>query len=96
MTLLARVREQLRDQFEKAGKPERFEKLASFLPGGHEKKSYADMAVELGTNKGALRVELHRLKATYRQLLRTEIAHTVSTPGEIDEELRHLIEVMRD
>ena len=96
LTLLERVREQLRDHFEKAGKRERFERLASFLPGGHERKSYADTAVELGTNEGALRVELHRFKATYRQLLRTEIAHTVSAPAEIDEELRHLIEVMRD
>jgi RNA polymerase sigma factor (sigma-70 family) len=96
LTLLERVREQLRDQFEKAGKRERFEKLASFLPGGHEKKSYPEMAAELGTSEGALRVELHRFKATYRQLLRTEIAHTVSTPTEIDGELRHLIEVMRD
>ena len=96
LTLLERVREQLRDQFEKAGKRERFETLASFLPGGHEKKSYADMAVELGTNEGALRVELHRFKAAYRQLLRTEIAHTVSAPAEVDEELRHLIEIMRE
>jgi len=96
LTLLERVREQLRDCFEKAGKRERFEKLASFLPGEHERKSYADTAVELGTNEGALRVELHRFKAAYRQFLRTEIAHTVSAPAEIDEELRHLIEVMRD
>ena len=96
LTLLERVREQLRDHFEKAGKRERFETLASFLPGGQEKKSYADMAAELGMSEGALRVELHRFKATYRQLLRTEIAHTVSAPAEVDEELRYLIEVMRD
>ena len=96
MTLLARVREQLREHFEGAGKAERFEKLASLLPGGHEKRPYAEVAGELGMNEGALRVELHRLKATYRQLLRTEVAHTVSAPAEIDEELRHLIEVMRD
>ena len=96
LTLLERVREQMRDQFEKAGKRERFQKLASFFPGEHEKKSYADVAVELGTNEGALRAELHRFKAAYRQLLRTEIAHTVSTPAEVDEEFRHLIEVMQD
>jgi len=47
-------------------------------------------------SEGALRVELHRLKATYRQLLRTEVAHTVSTPTEIDEELRELIRVMQE
>jgi DNA-directed RNA polymerase specialized sigma24 family protein len=96
LTLLEHVREQRRAHFEKAGKRERFEKLARFLPGGQERKSYADTAAELGTNEGALRVELHRFKAAYRQFLRTEIAHTVSAPTEIDEELRHLIEVMRD
>jgi len=96
LTLLSRVREQLREHFEKAGKGERFEPLASFLPGGQERKSYAEMAAELGTNEGALRVELHRFKAAYRQFLRAEIAHTVSTPTEIDEELRHLMEVMQD
>jgi RNA polymerase sigma factor (sigma-70 family) len=96
MTLLARTREQLREHYEKAGKRERFEKLECFLPGGYEKKSYSEMGEELGVSEGALRVELHRLKATYRELLRTEIAHTVSTPTEIDEELRHLIEAMQD
>jgi RNA polymerase sigma factor (sigma-70 family) len=96
LALLARVREQLREHYEKAGKRERFEKLECFLPGGHEKRSYAEVGQELGVSEGALRVELQRLKATYRQLLRTEIAHTVSTPAEIDAELRYLIAVMQD
>ncbi len=96
VTLLARVREQLGEHFARAGKRERFEKLASYLPGGQERESYAEIAAKLGTTEGALRVELHRLRASYRQLLRTEIAHTVSTPAEIDEELRYLIQVMQD
>lgn len=96
LTLLAHVREQLRERYNQAGKRERFEKLEHFLPGGHEKRAYADVALELGVSEGALRVELHRMKETYRQLLRTEIAHTVSTPTEIDAELRHLIVVMQD
>jgi len=78
LTLLARVRQQLREHYEKAGKRERFEKLECFLPGDHEKRAYVDVARELGVSEGALRVELHRMKETYRQLLRTEIAHTVS------------------
>jgi RNA polymerase sigma-70 factor (ECF subfamily) len=96
LTLLARVREQLREHYDKAGKRERFARLECFLPGDHEKRAYADFARELGVSEGALRVELHRMKETYRQLLRTEIARTVSTPTEIDEELRHLIDVMQD
>ena len=96
MTLLARVRAQLRDHFLQAGKLKRFEELQSFLPGDYERRPYAEVAQALGLSEGALRVELHRLRSTYRSLLRTEIAHTVSTPTEIDEELRHLIEAMRD
>ena len=96
MTLLARVREQLREHYEKAGKLGRFERLESFLPGDQKKRSYTEVAQELGVSEGALRVELHRLKATYRAILRAEIAHIVSAPTEIDEELRHLIEVMQD
>ena len=95
MTLLARVRQQLREHYEEAGKHERYEKLECLLPGTHEKRSYTELASELGLSEGALRVELHRLKATYRQLLRAEIAHTVSAPTEIDEELRELILVMQ-
>ena len=95
-TLLARVREQLREHYQNAGKRERFEHLESFLPGDQPKRSYAEVAQTLEVSEGALRVELHRMKDTYRQLLRTEIAHTVATPTEIDEELRHLIAVMQD
>ncbi|MBI2946411.1 MAG: sigma-70 family RNA polymerase sigma factor [Verrucomicrobia bacterium] len=94
-TLLDRVKEQLREHYQSAGKEERFRQLQCFLPGDYEKRPYAEVARELGISEGALRVELHRLKATFRQLLRTEIAHTVSTPAEIDEELRHLIEVLQ-
>jgi RNA polymerase sigma-70 factor (ECF subfamily) len=96
MTLLARVAEQLREHYEKSGKLDRYKSLECLLPGAHEKRPYADIASELGVSEGALRVELHRLKATYRELLRAEIAHTVSTPTEIDEELRELIQVMQD
>ncbi|MBI2925522.1 MAG: sigma-70 family RNA polymerase sigma factor [Verrucomicrobia bacterium] len=96
MTLLQRVREQLREHYAQAGKLERFTKLETFIPGSGERRSYAEVGAELGLSEGALRVELTRLKQTYRKLLRTEIAHTVSTPAEIDEELRHLIEVMQD
>jgi len=37
---------------------------------------------------------IYRLRQRHRDLLREEIAHTVATPGEVDEEIRYLIEVM--
>jgi hypothetical protein len=37
----------------------------------------------------------HRLRKRYRQLLREEIAHTVMVPGDVEDELRHLVAVLR-
>jgi RNA polymerase sigma-70 factor (ECF subfamily) len=37
---------------------------------------------------------VHRLRRRYRQLLREEIANTVASPDEVDDELRHLFSVL--
>ena len=47
------------------------------------------MAAELGMTDGAVKVAVHRLRRRYRQLLREEIAQTVASPEEIDEEIRY-------
>lgn len=41
-------------------------------------------------NEGAVKVAVHRLRKRYRQLLRAEIARTVSTASEIEAEIRCL------
>ncbi len=93
-TLLDRVRLQLKEQYNRNAKAERFEVLQSFLPGETNTLSYADAAARLGGSEGALRVELHRMKDSFRQLLRSEIAETVQTPDQIDEEIRELIQAL--
>ena len=50
----------------------------------------AEIALSLAMSEGAVKVAVHRLRQRYRQLLREEIAQTVATPAEIDEELRNL------
>ena len=52
--------------------------------------SYADTAAALGMSEGAVKVAVHRLRSQFRTLVRDEIAHTVSSPEEIDDELQHL------
>jgi len=44
--------------------------------------------------EGAARMNLTRLRQRYRQILRSEIAQTVASPQEIEDELRHLIQVL--
>jgi hypothetical protein len=56
---------------------------------------YAEVAERLGMTEGAVKVTVHRLRRRLRDLLREEVAHTVATDEEIDEELRHLIAVIR-
>jgi RNA polymerase sigma-70 factor (ECF subfamily) len=86
--LLAEVMNRLRQEMEQAGKLRQFEALKFSLTG--EKTAYADVARTLGMSESAVKVAVHRLRSRYRELLRLEIAETVSTPEEINDELRHL------
>ena len=43
-----------------------------------------------------MKVTIHRLRHRFRELLRLEIAHTVTRPEEIDEEIRYLAQVLRE
>jgi RNA polymerase sigma factor (sigma-70 family) len=67
-----------------------FEALKTYLAGDMPQLSYADTAAALGMSEGAVKVSVHRLRNQFRALIRDEIAHTVSSPEEIDDELQHL------
>jgi RNA polymerase sigma-70 factor (ECF subfamily) len=64
--------------------------LKIFLTTGKGEHSHAEAAAALGMDEGAVRVAVHRLRKRYRQLLRDEIAHTLSDPSQIDEEMSAL------
>jgi RNA polymerase sigma-70 factor (ECF subfamily) len=73
-----------------AGRDAQFERLKTYLTGDEPQLSYAQTASELGMSEGAVKVAVHRLRRQFRDLLRDEIAQTVSSPEDIDDELRHL------
>lgn len=77
-----------------AGKGKQFEVLKPWLMGDTENLSQTDAAKELGLTTGAVKVAIHRLRKQFRDAVETEIAQTVSSPDEIEEELRYLIEVL--
>jgi RNA polymerase sigma-70 factor (ECF subfamily) len=85
----------LRDEFDQAGKPQEFDRLKVFLTGEAGTPSYRDVAAELETTEGAVKVAVHRLRRRYRDLVRDEIAQTVAGPEDVDEELRHLFTALR-
>ncbi len=84
----------LRADFLEKGKERLFDGLASFLSADEPVDSYQQAAARLGLPLSAIKTSVHRLRQDYREKLREEIARTVSTPNEIDDELRHLRKVL--
>lgn len=94
-TLLEGVLNQLRDSMARAGKERLFETLVPFLSGSHGEGAYAKAATRLGITEGAAMVAVHRLRGRYRRMLQAEIARTLSDPGEVEDEIRHLFNCLR-
>ena len=96
LLLLGRVRDKLRSDGQAQGKAERFRQLEPWLTGEAVEESYASVGAKLGMTEGAVRVEIHRMKRRFGELLRAEITRTVGRESEIDEEVRYLIRVMAE
>jgi DNA-directed RNA polymerase specialized sigma24 family protein len=94
MTLLDQVLARLAQEFSDAGKSELFNRLRPFLVEGTGEKTYAETAREGGTTEEALKKAVQRMRRRYHQLFREEIAQTVASPDEVEEELRHLCAVL--
>lgn len=94
LALLGRARERLAAEYTRAAKAERFAYLEKFLPGEQCDLTYSDVARLLGVAEGTIKSDMHRLKRRYGALVREEVAHTVATPDEVEEELRHLRTVL--
>ena len=90
VTLLDQVLHRLQTECEVEGKGPLFARLKPFLMSGAGDIPYAQAAEQLGLSEGAVRVTVHRLRRRYRELLREEIAHTLSNPAQVEEELRSL------
>jgi len=96
LTIMETALRRLRSEFKESRREADFEVLKSFLPGGPGVASYETAAVTLEVSLPAFKSELHRLRARFRELVRTEVAQTVSAPHEIDDEMNHLQSVLMD
>ena len=91
VALLERVFSKLSEESVADGKAERFEQLKSYLTMGKGEIPYASAAAALSMDEGAVRVAVHRLRKRYRELLRNEVAETLSDPAMVEEELAVLL-----
>ena len=94
-TVLERVLNLLKAEYHRAGNADLFDALKQLLPGEPDAPSQKQVAAQLGMTENAVRQAFYRFRQRYQSLLREEIAHTVATPGDIEDELRHLIAVVR-
>jgi RNA polymerase sigma factor (sigma-70 family) len=90
LALLDTVLARLEQDYAQAGKAAAFQHLKSALSGGRADVPYARLSQALGMSEGAVRVAVHRLRQRYREVLREEIAQTVATATEVEDELRQL------
>lgn len=84
----------LRADFVRRGKGRLFEGLSSFLTSDLREISYQMAAEQMGLPLSAIKTTVHRMRRDYGAKLREEIARTVSSPDEVDDELLHLRKVL--
>ena len=94
VTVLDQVFSRLQDEMEESGKTSHFQRIKPFLTGAEEHIPYRDLAGELNTTEGALKVAIHRLRRRFREILRDEISRTVVHPDEVQDEIRYLVAAM--
>lgn len=95
LTVMARAMQQLEEECRLAGKVVLFASLKGFLSEGAARKTYPDAAAELGLTEANVRMIVTRLRRRYGQIIRREVAQTVGSEDEADDELRHLLKVLR-
>ena len=94
LTVLERVLSRLKDEYRATGNAALFDALKELLPDEPGSPSQAEIAARLSMTENAVRQAFYRFRQRYQAILREEIANTVATPGDIEDELRHLITVL--
>lgn len=95
MTLLDRVRGNLRAEFDKDGKSALFKCLEVHLTGERSAATYAETAKKLDMTEAAFKMAVSRLRKRFHRQLREEVAQTVATEAEIDDEIRAMMSSLR-
>jgi len=94
-TVLEQVMARLRDEYRSAGNLRFFDQMKKMLMDEPDRPSQAQVASEFDMTENAVKQAFYRFRQRYQTLLREEIAHTVATPSDIEDELRHLIAVVQ-
>jgi RNA polymerase sigma-70 factor (ECF subfamily) len=95
MALFAQALRRLEAEQAEAGHAAQFAVLRPFLSASPSQNEYSAIAEKLGIARATVAVRIFRLNRRYAELVRLEIAASVRTPGEIEQEMRHLLAILR-
>ncbi|HEX4121728.1 MAG TPA: sigma-70 family RNA polymerase sigma factor [Verrucomicrobiae bacterium] len=93
-TIVQTALRQLKEEMAQSDKRGTFEVLKPFLTVNAAPGDYSDVATRLDVEASSVPVLVHRLRQRYRELVRAEVSQTVSSPMELEEEMRYLFEVL--
>jgi len=94
LAILEQTMSALGRECETKGKGALFREVKGLLSGERDNATYARIGERLAMTEGAVRVAVHRLRQRYGALLRSQIAETVSSPEEVDEEMQFLMNTL--
>jgi RNA polymerase sigma factor (sigma-70 family) len=94
LTILEQVFTRLQGEYRAMDKAQLFARFKNFLVE-EPRQSQAEIAREFAMNENAVKQAFHRFRQRYRDILREEIARTVAAPGDVEDELRYLVAVLR-
>jgi RNA polymerase sigma-70 factor (ECF subfamily) len=94
IALLELALRRVESEYAASGKRDLYEALKPALQGRSKDAPLAEIAERLGSTEGAIKVAVHRLRKRFRDALRAEIAETVTTEEEIEEEIADLFRAL--
>jgi RNA polymerase sigma-70 factor (ECF subfamily) len=93
-TLLQRAFDRLSAEYSTVDQSALFEALKDFQPRQPGSLTFAQIGARLGMTEAAVKSAMQRMRQRHREILRAEIAQTVTSAKEVEEEVRHMRKVL--
>ena len=94
LALLSDTLQHLEQEYARDGKTAWMQALRPALTADRATINYRQIAGQLDVTETAARVAVHRLRQRYRRLIQAEVAHTVTSPDQVEDEMRHLFQIL--
>jgi RNA polymerase sigma factor (sigma-70 family) len=94
LTLLEQSLAKLRQEYSDRGRQDLFEQLKTTLTEARGSVPYVELAARLKLSEASVKMAVHRLRQRYREVLRAEIAETVSQKSDVEDELREVFRAL--